>query len=66
VGTDDGRVAYCAMLDSVESCSSFGSKLILASPPLILDLHTMTELLLITEVPEMKAAEQEAPEGWFS
>jgi hypothetical protein len=54
------------MLDSVESCSSFGSKLILASPALILDLHTMAELLLITEVPEMKAAEQEAPEGWFS
>jgi hypothetical protein len=52
VKADDGRVAYCAMLDSmpsVESCSSSssdssGSESILTLPPPITDLHIFTKL----------------------
>jgi hypothetical protein len=66
VKADDGRVAYCAMLDSVpsvESCSSSssdssGSESILALPPLITDLHIFTEL---PKMPEAEAAELEVP-----
>jgi hypothetical protein len=68
-GTDDDRVAYCAILDSVpsvESCSTSlgetsGSESILASPPLVPDLRIAAELSPMTEAPEAEAADQEAP-----
>jgi hypothetical protein len=64
---DDDRVTYYPMLDfvpSAELCSSSlndssGSESIVASPPLILDLHISVELPHMTEVSEVEAAEKE-------
>jgi hypothetical protein len=77
-------VAYCTILDSVpsaESCSSSsngstGLEFVMASPPLVLDMHFSAELLHMTEARKAEAAKREvavatkahaaSPEGWFS
>jgi hypothetical protein len=63
--SDDHRVAYCTMLDSissVETClpslshSSSSSELLRTSPPLIPDLHISVELEDILEMLEAEPA----------
>jgi hypothetical protein len=70
VESDDDRVVYCLMLDSVpsaESCSSpsssnsSGSKSIKALPPPILDLFISVELSDIPEMLEDWAAQRAVP-----
>jgi hypothetical protein len=65
--SEDGRVAYCHMLDSVlsvesysssSSSDSFESESIMASPPPIPNMLISMELHDIAETPEVEAARQ--------